>query len=200
MERKPSSLRRAVFQHPGSFLSPNCRNHQPSRPRANLPKPLIDHACDFRQVMYLTGAVLGSSIICSAPRLGEHRPWWCLGHSMWPRDAPDRLEWVRAEVFCNQSAGRVLANYYYCKLLLLSFKTEVTLSPWQGYPKNSWHIVGPRTLFSFCGITAKATSSRPPYFTCICRPTLHTGRCLPILQVRKRGCVRLCVSPRSHSK
>lgn len=35
-------------------------------PRANLPEPLIDHACDFRQVIHLTSAVLRSLIICPA--------------------------------------------------------------------------------------------------------------------------------------
>lgn len=79
IERKLPSLRRAVFQHPGSFWSCNCSNHQPSCPHADLPKPLIDHAWCFGQVSYLTGAAPGSSIICCAPPAGVVGPACPLG-------------------------------------------------------------------------------------------------------------------------
>ena len=64
IEGRVSSLGCAVFPHPASFLSCYCSNHQPPPPpSANLLEPLIDHACDFRQVIHLTRAGLGASIV-----------------------------------------------------------------------------------------------------------------------------------------
>lgn len=51
-------------QHPGLIVSCYHSNHQPPAPRENQPEPLIDHACEFREVIYLTGVVLLSPITC----------------------------------------------------------------------------------------------------------------------------------------
>lgn len=73
--------------------------------------------------------------------------------------------------------------------------------PGQDYRKNSWEAHSKSTcsfssLWNYC----KGHLIRPLYFTCSCRPTLRSGGCVPILQVRNGGCVSWHILPRAHSQ
>lgn len=94
---RTSSLRWGVFPQPGSSVSRYYRNHH-----ANPPEPLIDHTWDFRWVIDLAGATLGSLIICPVLQLRDAGPACPLGSPTWLRDAPDLLSWVRTKVFSLQ--------------------------------------------------------------------------------------------------
>lgn len=74
--RRTRSLNCVVFQHPGSFVSCNCSNHQHP---ANLVEFLVDHTWNFSQVTHLTGVVLEPSIICPALQLKDIGPTCPLG-------------------------------------------------------------------------------------------------------------------------